>query len=85
MKLLVFALFFALVGCTASRYGAGTKNLTVTQVKKEGLKTKVYARNGYAVYRAYFDYLPDSVKVGTKLSAIRSTKDTCTCLFKRIR
>lgn len=85
MKLLVFALIFALVGCTASRYGAGTKNMTVTRIEKTGLKTEVYATTGRYIWRAEFDYLPDSVKVGTILRADRSAKDTCTCLFKRIK
>lgn len=85
MKLLAIALFFALVGCTATRQGAETKKLTVTHVEKQGLKTEVFARRGYMVYRAEFDYLPDSVKVGSILTALPSNKDTCACLFKRIK
>lgn len=85
MKNILIALIFALLGCTASKSGTQTKKLTVTQIEKQGLKTKVIARTGYMVYRAYFDYLPDSVKIGTVLRADRSTKDTCTCIFKRIK
>lgn len=84
-KILIATLIFALVGCTASKYGAETKNLTVTSLKKQGLKTAVYARTGYMVYRAYFYYLPDSVKVGTVLTALPSNQDTCKCIFKRIK
>lgn len=84
-QILTIALIFALVGCTAPRYGDGSKNLTVTHVEKTGLKTEVYTTTGRYVWRAEFDYLPDSVKVGTILRADRSAKDTCTCLFKRIK
>jgi len=50
MKKYLIILIFALVGCTASKYGTQTKKLTVTHVQKEGLKTTVYARTGYMVY-----------------------------------
>jgi len=83
----LFITLIALVGCTASRFAPQSIFLTVTHIQKEGLKTEVYARRGYMVWRAEFQagQLPDSVKVGTRLRADNSTKDTCTCIFKRIK
>ena len=85
MRKLAYLLLLSLLGCSGLKYGTLPKNLTVTHIQKIGLKTEVYARKSYMIWLGVFDTLPDSVKVGSILTAYPSNVDSCTCIFKRIK
>ena len=84
MKYVLIVLAFA--SCTVSR-PSGPIKLTVTHIIPNGYKSgikEVWARKGYKVFMAQCEGLPDTVKVGTVLTALPADKP-CNCLFHRIR
>jgi hypothetical protein len=73
-------------GCVSLR-PSGPIKLTVTHIIPNGYESgikEVWARKGYKVFMAQCEGLPDTVKVGTVLTAMPTDKP-CNCLFNRIR
>lgn len=76
---------FAFASCTVSKQ-APNINLTVTYVHREGNNSELQARRGYQWWAANCKGLPDSVKLGTVITAQPTKRpDTCQCAFKRIK
>ena len=80
--ILLLALVFA--SCAVQRPVSPIK-LTITYVHRENGSAEVQARNGYKWYAAKCANLPDSVKVGTVITAEQTQNKNLDCVFKRIK
>lgn len=87
-KAIICAALLMSMGCAVQKPSTKVIRLTVTHVFPNGYDSgikEVWARRGYMVYMAQCENLSDTVKVGTVITAIPATNDTCNCLFKRIK
>lgn len=87
MKYILIAAALVLTSCAVTK-PAGPIRLTITYIHREaGKPTMVQARDGYKFYNAKCQYLPDTVRVGSIITA-NPTKEkdiNCNCLFFRIK
>lgn len=61
----------------------GVLTLTVSHIQRD--EKEIYARRGNETWKANCPTIPDSLKVGSKISASRISKiDSCKCIFKRV-